>query len=262
MTALNIAATGAIAQTSAIDNIANNIANANTTAFKKGRFSTTDLLYQTERRAGGGVNAASDVIVPTSIQYGAGAAVSAIIREQTQGHAINTGNQLDLSIDGPGFFVLNLPDGNQVFTRDGAFQIDPTTNQIVNSLGYVLSPGIEIPIDYKKILIKSDGTVFAELPNNPIPEMQGQLDMALFINPTGLELKGDNILLQTDASGQAQMGLAAQDNYGLIKSGWLEGSNVEPIIEMTDLVQAQRAYEMNVKVISTSDQMMEKVTNV
>ncbi len=262
MRSFNIAGTGAQAQSNAVDNIANNIANVNTTSFKKGFLQTTDLHYQTERRAGGAVDANSDVVVPTSIQYGSGAAVSAIIRDNSQGGAINTGGQLDMSIDGKGYFVLNMPDGSQAYTRDGSFHVDPTTNQLVTALGYVVSPGIEIPVNYKKVLIKSDGTVFVEMPDNDVPQEQGQLDMAIFVNPTGLELTGNNILLQTDASGQAQLGVAGQDNYGTVRAGWLEGSNVDPIIEMTDLVKAQRGYEMNVKVITTSDQMMERVTNV
>lgn len=261
MKSFDISATGAIAQSSAVDNIANNIANVNTVSFKKGYFATTDLPYITERRAGGAVNANSNVVVPTSIQYGAGAAVSAIIRDQHQGDAISTGNQLDLQLDGFGYFVLNMPDGSQAYTRDGRFQIDPNTNQIVTNLGYVVSPGINIPQDYKNILVKSDGTILVTLPNNDTPQEQGQLEIATFINPTGLEMKGDNLYLQTDASGEAQLGVAGQENYGLIKAGWLEGSNVDPIIEMTDLVKAQRGYEMNVKVITASDQMMEKIVN-
>ena len=262
MRSFDIASTGAIAQSSAVDNIANNIANVNTVSFKKGYFATTDLPYVTERRAGGAINANSNVIVPTSIQYGAGAAVSAIIRDQQQGDAINTNNQLDIRIDGPGYFVLNMPDGNQAYTRDGRFQVDPNTNQIVTSLGYVLSPGLTIPPDYKNILIRNDGVVLVTLPNNDIPQEQGQIEMGLFVNPTGLEMKGDNIYAQTDASGNVQLGIAGQDNYGRFLSGWLEGSNVDPIIEMTDLVKAQRGYEMNVKVISTSDEMMSHIVNV
>jgi flagellar basal-body rod protein FlgG len=262
MRSFDIASTGAIAQASAVDNIANNIANVNTVSFKKGYFATTDLPYETERRAGGAVSVNSNVVVPTSIQYGAGVAVSAIIRDQHQGDAINTANQLDVRIDGPGYFVLNMPDGTQTYTRAGRFQIDPNTNQIVTSLGYVVAPGINIPPDYTNILIKNDGTVLVTLPNNPTPEEQGQIEMAMFVNPAGLQMNGDNIYSQTDASGDAQLGTAGQDNYGRFLAGWLEGSNVDPIIEMTDLVKAQRGYEMNVKVISTSDQMMEDIANV
>lgn len=261
MRSFNIAGTGAMAQAAAVDNTANNIANSNTTSFKKGFFTTTDLHYQTERRAGGAVEAGSDIIVPTSIQYGAGAAPSAIIRDLKQGDAINTNRPLDMSLDGPGYFVLNMPDGTQAFTRDGTFAVDPNTGQLVTALGYVVSPGINIPNDYKKLLVRNDGTILVEVPGNDAPQELGQLDIAMFVNPTGLELKGDNILLQTDASGEAQFGNAGQDNYGNVRSGWLEGSNVNPIVEMTDLVKYQRVYEMNVKVITTSDQMMEKVVN-
>lgn len=262
MRSFDIASTGAIAQANAVDNIANNIANVNTVSFKKGYFATTDLPYATERRAGGAVNANSNVVVPTSIQYGAGAAVSAIIRNQQQGDAINTANELDVRIDGPGYFVLNMPDGTQTYTRDGRFVVDPNTNQMVTSLGYVVAPGINIPPDNTSILIRGDGTVLATLPNNPDPQEQGQIEMAMFINPAGLQMNGDNIYSQTDASGDAQLGTAGQDNYGRFFAGWLEGSNVDPITEMTDLVKAQRGYEMNVKVISTSDQMMENIVNV
>ena len=261
MRSFDIAGTGAIAQASAVDNIANNIANVNTVSFKKGYFATTDLPYITERRAGGAVNVNSNIVVPTSIQYGAGTTVSAIIRDQQQGEAINTGNQLDVRIDGSGYFVINKPDGTQAYTRDGRFQIDSNTNQIVTNDGYVVSPGINIPGDRKNISIRNDGTVMVTLPNNDTPQEQGQLDLAMFINTAGLEMTGDNIYLQTDASGEAQLGTADQDMYGRLLAGWLEGSNVDPIIEMTDLVKAQRGYEMNVKVISTSDQMMEKIVN-
>ncbi len=261
MSSLNISATGAQAYAKSIDNIANNIANVNTTSFKKGFLATTDLQYQTERRAGGAVDASSDITVPTSIQYGAGTAVSAIIRDNKQGDAINTGNKLDIQLDGNGYFVLNMPDGSQSFTRDGSFQIDPTTNQIVTALGYVVSPGIEIPLNQENILVKSDGTVLVQLPGNDTPQVQGQLDIAIFANPTGLELVGNNIALQTDASGAPQVSVAGQDNYGTLRAGWLEGSNVNAIMEMTDLVKAQRGYEMNVKVITISDQMLEKVIN-
>ncbi len=262
MRSFNISATGAGAQAAAIDNISNNIANANTTSFKKGFFTTTDLHYQTERRAGGAVEAGSDIIVPTSLQYGTGSAPSAIIRDLSQGAAINTNRPLDMSLDGIGYFVLNMPDGSQSFTRDGTFTVDPNTGQLVTALGYIVSPGINIPNDYKKILVRNDGTVSVEVPGNDAPQELGQIDIAMFVNPNGLELIGDNILLQTDASGEAQFGNAGQDNYGTVRSGWLEGSNVNPIIEMTDLVKYQRVYEMNVKVITISDQMLERVVNV
>jgi flagellar basal-body rod protein FlgG len=261
MSSLDIASTGAIAQSRAIDNIANNIANVNTISFKKGYFATTDLPYTNEKRAGGAVNVNSNVVVPTSIQCGAGTAVSAIIKDQKQGDAINTGNSLDVRIDGLGFFVLNKPDGTQAYTRDGRFQIDPNTNQIVTNDGYVVSPGVNIPPENKSISIRDDGVVMVTLPNNDTPQEQGQLEIATFVNPAGLNSIGDNLYLQTDASGNAQLGVANQDIYGRLFSGWLEGSNVDPISEMTNLVKGQRAYEMNIKVISTSDQMMQKLAN-
>ena len=262
MKSLFIAATGAQAQSKAIENIANNIANVNTTAFKKGFLTTTDLHYQTERRAGSAVDANSNVIVPTSIQFGSGTAVSAIVRDNKQGDAINTGNPLDIQISGNGYFALNMPDGSIAYTRDGSFQIDPETTQIVTALGYPVSPGITIPIDHQNIIVRSDGTILVQQPNNDTPQVQGQLDLAIFANPTGLELKGNNIVLQTDASGEAQIANPGQDNYGPVKSGWLEGSNVNPIIEMTDLVAAQRAYEMSVKAITTSFHTLEKIITI
>jgi flagellar basal-body rod protein FlgG len=200
-------------------------------------------------------------LVPTSIQYGSGTTVSSIIRDNKQGDAINTGNPLDIQITGSGYFALNMPDGNTAYTRDGSFQIDPVTNQIVTALGYVVSPGIEIPIDHQNIIVRNDGTILVQQPNNDTPQVQGQLELALFANPTGLELKGNNIALQTDASGEAQLATPGQDNYGATRGGWLEGSNVNPIVEMTDLVEAQRAYEMNVKVTTTSWQTLEKIIN-
>ncbi len=261
MRALYVAATGAKLQSKAVDNIANNIANSNTTSFKKGMLAATDLLYQTEKRVGGPVSADSDVIVPTGVQFGSGAAVTAIVKDYRQGDPINTGEDLNLTINGKGFFIVNMPDGTQAYTRDGTFHIDPTTNQLVTSLGYVISPGIEIPNNYKKIMIKQDGTVLVTLPDDDIPQIQGQLDMATFINVEGLEAMGDNLLLQTDASGDVILGNAGVDNFGVIMQGWLEGSNVDPITELSDLIKAQRTYEMNVKTIQVADQMEKTTTD-
>lgn len=262
MTAINIASTGAIAQTQAIDNIANNIANINTVSFKKAYIATTDLSYTTEKRYGLALDTNSSLVTPTGIQFGSGTAVVATVRDQKQGDAINTGNQLDVRIDGNGYFVLNMPDGTLAYTRDGRFQIDPNTNQIVTNHGYSVSPGINLPDNYKSISIQEDGNVMVTLPGEETLQQIGQLDMAIFVNNVGLALDGNNIYLQTDGSGPALLGTPSQDGYGRLFAGWLEGSNVQAIIEMTDLITAQRGYEMNMKVISTSDKMMEKIVNV
>ena len=255
--AFNIAATGAITQSHAVEIISNNIANTDTAAFKAQIAITKDLQYQNAT-----VDADYNQTVPTNLQYGSGAVMAATVSNQKQGDFIQTDNSLDITIMGRGYFVVNMPDGTQSYTRDGHFQIDPDTNQIVTIQGNVLSPGVTIPTDAQKIIVGNDGTVLVQLPGNPDLQTQGQFDVAMFINENGLERIGDNLLSQTTASGDPIVGHAGDDNFGAIKQGAIEGSNVQPIIEMTNLVQAQRAYEMNVQVIRKADEMLSEATNV
>lgn len=257
---LNVAAAGMTAQDKYVANIANNISNSNTTGFKAGFLSLVDLIYQDERRVGGPVSDGNSSMVPSGIQFGSGVMVNAIIKDFRQGDPMNTGDHLHVAVSGNGFFVLELPDGSKGYTRDGTFMLDPGSGQIVNSMGYRLDQQIAIPENYKKILIKQDGNVLVELPGQQELQQVGRIQLARFFNRGGLSAIGDNIYLETDASGQAVLGNPLDENYGKLMQGWLESSNVDPIIEITNLIKAQRNYEMNSKVIQTADQMLKNAT--
>jgi flagellar basal-body rod protein FlgG len=257
--ALDIAASGIMFQSKTIDNIANNIANANTIGFKAGFLSGADLIYQNEQVVGAPVTAGSDLVVPVGIQFGSGVRVDGVIKNFGQGDTISTGEALNLAIVGDGFFVVDLPDGSQAYTRNGIFHIDPTTNQIVTSMGYVLDPGITVPQNHKKIIIRPDGSIFAELPGQEQLEQLGQINLASFINRGGLSAIGDNLYQQTDASGEPIINYPGQENFGTLMQGWLENSNVNAISEVTNLIKAQRAYEMNAKVIEAADQILRTI---
>jgi flagellar basal-body rod protein FlgG len=255
MSSLNIAALGAQTAAKAVDVIANNIANANTTAFKKQLLLTQDLQYQTVP-----VKSLAE-FVPSNIQFGTGVKVAATVRDNHQGDIMQTGRQLDFRISGKGFFVVNLPNGDQRFTRDGAFHLSPE-GQIVTKEGYTVSPGINTPENFQKLSLREDGTILADLGNNEEPQELGQLEIVKFANEDGLENQGDNYFTFTPASGDPIFGVASLDDFGRISQGELEGSNVKPVIEMTDLIKNQRVYEMNIQVLQKSDQMFKKATDV
>ncbi len=262
---LDISATGMKAQQDNISNIANNIANANTTSFKKGFLSFSDLMYQTEKRMGGPVGNGSTTILPTGVQFGTGVVVDSLVKNFSQGDPIVTDVSTNIRIEGKGFFVLNSPDGDrQLYTRDGRFFVDPATNLIVNSAGYVLNPGGGITIDSaneKRIVIKRDGKVFIQLVDETLLDTGSTIELATFVNEAGLDAVGNNMYLATDASGEAQMDAPMTGNRGFLSQGQLEASNVNPITEITDLITGQRVYEMNAKVMQVSDQMMKTVTD-
>ncbi len=258
---LNVAASGMTAQDKNVSNIANNIANSNTTGFKAGFLSFADLIYQNEKRVGGPVSDQSSSVVPSGIQFGSGVAVNAIIKDFRQGDPVNTGDQLHIAISGNGFFVIDMPDGTKAYTRDGTFLLDPSSGQIVTAQGYRLDQQIAIPENYKKIMIKSDGNVLIEVPGQEEMQNVGRIQLARFFNMGGLSAEGDNIFTETDASGQAIQGNPQDENYGKLMQGWLEASNVDPIMEITNLIKSQRNYEMNSKVIQTADQMLKNVTD-
>jgi flagellar basal-body rod protein FlgG len=260
MRAMNIAATGMMAQQTNVEVIANNIANQNTTGFKGQRAEFQDLLYQTERR-GGATSSDSGTIVPVGVQIGIGVKTAAVYRITTQGNLAQTSNPLDLAIQGRGFFQILQPDGTTAYTRAGSFQLSPT-GQIVTADGFVVQPGITIPQNTVAISVNSSGQVQAQVAGQTNPQTVGQLQLANFANEAGLEALGNNLFLETQASGQATTGNPGSTGFGSLNQGMLETSNVDIVSEITNLITAQRAYEMNSKVIQTTDQMMSSLNQI
>jgi flagellar basal-body rod protein FlgG len=260
MRAMNIAATGMIAQQTNVEVIANNIANQSTTGFKRQRAEFQDLLYQTERR-GGATSSDSGTIVPIGVQVGLGVKTAAINRINIQGNLIQTGNPLDLAIQGRGFFQILQPDGTTAYTRDGSLALSPT-GEIVTADGFVVQPGITIPQNTISVSVNSSGQVQALVAGQLVPQTVGQLQLANFPNEAGLEALGNNLLLETPASGQATTGNPGSTGFGTLNQGLIETSNVDIVSEITSLITAQRAYEMNSKVISTTDQMMSSLNQI
>lgn len=253
------AATGMQAQQMNIDNMSNNLSNVNTHGFKKGRILFQDLLYQ-DIKAAGAVTAAG-INHPSGIQMGMGVATVAIQKIHSQGNYENTYNQLDLTIEGDGYFQLTLPDGNIGYIRSGAFSID-ANGDVVSPEGYLLEPGINIPDNALSISVSSDGIFSVKLPGEDEETELGQIEIARFINPTGLSSIGENVYLATGASGAAQVGIPSEDGYGKIRQGFLETSNVQMVNEMVNMITGQRAYEMNSKAIQTSDEMLQTVAGL
>lgn len=253
------AATGMQAQQMNIDNMSNNLSNVNTHGFKKGRILFQDLLYQ-DIKAAGAVTAAG-INHPSGIQMGMGVATVAIQKIHSQGNYDNTYNQLDLCIEGDGYFQLTLPDGNIGYIRSGAFTID-ANGDVVSPEGYLLEPGINIPDNALRVSVSSDGIFSVKLPGEDEETELGQLEIARFINPTGLASIGENVYLATGASGAAQVGIPSEDGYGKIRQGFLETSNVQMVTEMVNMITGQRAYEMNSKAIQTSDEMLQTVASL
>jgi flagellar basal-body rod protein FlgG len=253
MRALAIAATGMDAQQTNLEVIANNIANINTTGFKRARAEFTDLLYQTER-AKGVANRANQAIVPEGANIGLGVQTSAVRNLHIQGELSQTGNDLDVALIGKGFFQVLAPDGTTLYTRAGAFNKNET-GQLVTVDGYEIVPGITIPTGSTQLTISRSGEVSALLPGQTTPTILGQLTLASFVNEAGLQPLGDNLFQETPASGAAVVGTPDEEGYAYMKQGYLESSNVDPVKEITELISAQRAYEMNSKVITTADEM-------
>ncbi len=260
MRAMNMAATGMMAQQTNVEVIANNIANQNTTGFKRQRAEFQDLLYQTERR-GGATSSDNGTIVPVGVQIGIGVKTAAVYRITTQGNLIQTSNPLDLAIQGRGFFQILRPDGTTAYTRAGSFQLSPT-GEIVTADGFVVQPGITIPQNTVAIAINSSGQIQAQVAGQVNPQTVGQLQLANFPNEAGLEALGNNLFLETPASGQPTQGNPASTGFGAINQGLLETANVDIVSEITNLITAQRAYEMNSKVIQTTDQMMSSLNQI
>ena len=260
MQTLSIAATGMSAQERNLEVIANNIANINTTGFKRSRAEFTDLMYQSERLMGVS-NRGRDATVPEGAQLGLGVRTAAIRSLNIQGALTNTGNTLDLAINGRGWFQVTTPDGATVYTRDGAFNTN-ATGQLVTTDGYTVTPSILIPINTTNITVSQTGLVTATVPGQVQPQTLGQLTIANFVNDAGLQQLGSNLAQQTAASGQPTVGVPGDTSFGTIQQGYLEASNVDPVTEITNLIAAQRAYEMNSKVIQAADQMSGTITNI
>lgn len=257
MKSLNIAATGMQAQQTQVDVISHNLANMSTTGFKRHRAEFEDLIYQDLRRVGSN-SSDNGTIVPTGVQIGLGVKTGAVSRSHEQGTMTNTSNPLDVAIQGRGFFRIELPNGEFAYTRNGQFQLSPE-GEIVTQDGYLVSPNIVVPEDAIGISINGEGMVQANIDGQIEPSDLGQFDMVNFINPAGLEAIGDNLFLETEASGDATVGLAGEEGFGTMLQGFLEASNVNPITEITNMIVAQRAYEMNSKVITASDEMLQSL---
>jgi len=260
MQSLSIAATGMMAQQLNVDVISNNIANMSTSGFKRQRAEFQDLLYQNLRRVGTN-SSDSGTIVPSGIQVGLGVKTGSVYRVMTQGDMNNTGNKLDMAIQGRGYFRVQLPSGTDAYTRAGNFQLSPD-GQIVTSDGYTVAPGITVPSTATDITISKDGQVQATIPGQTAPQVVGQLELSNFQNEAGLEAQGDNLFIETAASGSPTTGAPASTGFGSIQQGFLETSNVNAVTEISDLITAQRAYEMNAKIITASDEMMSVTSNL
>jgi len=260
MKALGIAATGMLAQQTNVDVISNNIANANTTGFKSSRAAFQDLIYETVKREGA-ITSDQGTSRPTGVDIGLGVQTAGTIRLNTQGGLLATENQLDMAIDGQGYFTINLPDGNLAYTRDGSFQLS-AEGTLVNLQGYEVSPGITIPDNTVKIEVNEQGTVMAYVESDPTPVELGQITLTTFTNNAGLRALGDNLLQATTASGDPVQSNPGDPGVGIIRQGFLENSNVNIIQQITALISAQRAYEMNSKAIETADQMMSAANQI
>jgi flagellar basal-body rod protein FlgG len=260
MRALSIAATGMTAQEQNLEVIAHNVANINTTGFKRSRAEFTDLIYQNERLMGVS-NRGRDATVPEGAQIGLGVRVAAIRSVQIQGALTNTGNSLDLAINGRGWLQVTLPSGDTVYTRDGALNTS-ATGQLVTADGYLVTPSILIPINATGINVSQSGVVTATIPGQSTPSQLGQLTLANFVNEAGLLALGSNLFQQTAASGPPTVGIPGDTAFGVVQQGYVEASNVDPVSEITNLISAQRAYEMNSKVIQAADQMSGTISNI
>jgi flagellar basal-body rod protein FlgG len=260
MRALSIAATGMLAQQTNVEVIANNLANMNTTGFKEQRAEFEDLLYQNVEQQGA-QSSDTGTIVPSGIQLGAGVRTAAVYRINRQGDLQTTSNPYDVAINGPGYFRIQMPDGTDAYTRAGNFALSPE-GQLVNQQGYVVQPGIAIPTTAIAVAINAQGQVQATLPGQTAPQTVGQLELTRFPNDAGLKAEGNNLFTETTSSGSPQSGVPGSTGYGTIQQGFLETSNVNAVAEITSLITAQRAYEMNSKVISAADQMMSQAAKL
>lgn len=260
MQSLKIAATGMTAQQMRVDVISNNLANMSTTGYNARRAEFADLHYQQVTRAGT-INASDGTVLPTGVQVGLGVRPSAVSITLAQGSLANTGGDLDIAINGNGYLEVTLPSGVSAYTRDGALKRS-AEGQIVTSDGYPVVPDITIPDDARSISINANGEVYAYFIDRVEPELLGQFSLAAFSNAKGLEAMGNNLFLETNASGAAVVATPGEDGLGTLRQGYLEESSVDAVREITELIQAQRGYELNAKVITAADQMLGATTQI
>lgn len=256
--ALWAAKTGLEAQQTRMAVTANNLANVNTTGFKRGRVAFEDLLYQNLRQVG--ADAAQDTQLPSGLAVGTGVRVVATEKTYTQGNLQVTNNALDVAINGRGFFQVALPDGTNAYTRDGSFKIN-AQGEMVTSGGYRIQPAVSIPDGAQSVSIGTDGAVSVQLAGQPAPSQVGSLQVVDFVNPAGLQARGENLLLESAASGPPQAGTPGLNGLGALQQGALEASNVNVVEELVAMIETQRAYEMNSKAIATADKMLETLTS-
>jgi flagellar basal-body rod protein FlgG len=254
-----ISKTGLEAQQLHMDVISNNMANVGTTGFKKSRAVFQDLLYQVERQPG--AQSTQQTQLPSGLQIGTGVNPVATERMHLQGNLEKTGNPLDVAINGKGFFQILMPDGSTAYTRDGSFQLD-SQGQLVTASGFPVQPAITIPADAQTVTIGRDGTVSVTQPGNTAAQQIGALQLANFINPAGLQSMGENLYLETGSSGAPQANVPVTNGLGVINQSFIETSNVNVVEELVNMIQTQRSYELNSKAVQTSDQMLQRLTQI
>jgi flagellar basal-body rod protein FlgG len=256
--ALWAAKTGLDAQQTRMTVVSHNLANASTTGFKKDRAVFEDLLYQNVKQVGAATS--QDTAAPTGLNLGTGVRIVATEKNYSQGGLNNTGNALDVAINGRGFIQVLMPDGGFAYTRDGSFKVS-AEGELVTASGYRIQPGISIPAGAQSISIGNDGVVSAQIAGQAAATQIGTLQLTDFVNPAGLQPRGENLLVESAASGPAQTSTPGLNGLGTVQSGFLEGSNVNVVEELVTMIETQRAYEMNSKAISTTDQMLQYVSN-
>ncbi|MBB2486497.1 flagellar basal-body rod protein FlgG [Mitsuaria sp. WAJ17] len=254
-----IAKTGMEAQQTQLDNISHNLANVGTNGFKRSHAVFEDLIYQNLRQSG--ANTTEQTQLPTGLQLGLGVRTVATSRNFSQGSLQQTTGNFDLAIKGSGFFQIQMPDGTTAYTRDGSFQLD-ANGQVVTNNGYTVMPGITVPANAQSVTIGQDGTVSVMVPGQTQPQTLGQVQLANFVNPAGLEPKGQNLFTETAASGTPNAGAPNANGMGAIQQGFVETSNVNVVEELVQMIQTQRAYELNSKAVQTSDQMLQKLSQI
>ncbi len=253
-----IAKTGLDAQQTKLSTISNNLANVSTTGFKKSRAVFEDLLYQNVRQVG--AQSSQDTQLPSGLMLGLGVRTVATEKLFTQGNLVETGNAFDIAIEGRGFLQVLLPDGNLAYSRDGALAVD-NQGQLVTASGYVIQPAVTVPQNAQSVTVGADGTITVALPGTATPTQLGVLQLADFVNPGGLQPMGKNLFLESAASGAPQIGTPGINGIGTVVQGFVESSNVNVVEELVNMIETQRAYEINSRAISTSDQMLEYMTS-
>lgn len=259
MRSLWISKTGLDAQQTNLDVISHNLANVSTNGYKRQRGVFEDLFYQMVRQPG--AQSSQQTTIPTGLQLGTGVRTVATTRAYTQGSLQQSGNSLDMAINGNGFFQIQMPDGTVAYTRDGAFQLD-AQGQVVTANGFALQPGLTVPANTQSITIGQDGTVTVKVAGQASAQQVGNIQLANFVNPPGLQATGQNLFVETAASGTPQANTPGQNGLGLVNQGYVETSNVNIAEELVTMIQTQRAYEVNTKAIQTSDQMLQRLTQL